>query len=233
MDSRNDQRFLLTRRTDLRFGPVDFPANYDDQGERRGVPFDPLTQVALGAAAALDADGYAQAQAVAAAGNLTLNGVLEGEADIARGVSVVSAGAGDTTQTVTVTGTDHWGQAVRETITLNGTTTVNSKKAFLTVTTAAMSAATAGNVSLGTSDVLGLPYRAASKDDVVRVSVGGAWDDSATVVAGVDTTPSATTGDVRGTVDTNAACNGSTVTVWMAIDPTSKNTAYGKDQYAG
>ena len=106
--------------------------------------------------AAADADGIAAAQAVGGAGDLTLNGALASGGvatlDVPRHVSVVSADVGDTTQTATVTGTDRYGNAISEVLTLNGTTTVKGSKNFKTITQVAMSAATVGNVSAGSAD---------------------------------------------------------------------------------
>lgn len=100
------------------------------------------------------ATGIATAQAVAGAGNLTLNGSLVsgGVANLvtAQRVGIVSANAGDTTQTATITGTNRNGSPISEVVTLNGTSTVDTKQDFLTVTNIAISAATAGNISAGT-----------------------------------------------------------------------------------
>ena len=83
---------------------------------------------------ALSATAICAAQAVAAAGNATINGTVASggvaNLDVARGVSIVTSNAGNTTQTVTVTGIDYYGQAQTETLTCNGTTTVSGKKAF-------------------------------------------------------------------------------------------------------
>lgn len=103
------------------------------------------------------ANGIAQAQAVAGAGNLTLNGSLVSGGvatmDVARRVGLVSTGAGDTTQTATLTGTDRFGNVTGEVVTLNGTTAVQSQRDYKTITQIAISAATAGNISAGTTSV--------------------------------------------------------------------------------
>ena len=100
-------------------------------------------------------NGYATSQAVGGAGNLTLNGSLVtsgvGIADKARRVIITSANAGDTSQTVTVTGTNQSGATITNSVTLNGTTGVVTALDFKTVTQIAMSAATAGNITAGTS----------------------------------------------------------------------------------
>lgn len=112
-----------------------------------------------------DADGYAQAQAVGGAGNLDMvtgspalvtGGV--GTPDVPRTATIVSANAGDTTQTATFTGTDPWDRTISETVTLNGTTAVDTTAIFKTVTQIAMSASTLGNISAGTNDTLATPW---------------------------------------------------------------------------
>lgn len=154
--------------------------------------------------ATLSATAICAAQAVAAAGNATINGAsaTAGVAtfDYARAVTVVSSSAGDTTQTVTLTGTDYYGQTQTQTLTLTGTTTVTSTKTFKTITQVAVSAALAGNLSAGNANVFGLPYAVTNAGYLIRTG----WDNvvadnGGTFVAADATTPSATTGDVRGT----------------------------------
>lgn len=163
--------------------------------------------------AALSATAVCAAQAVAAAGAATINGASASGGvatfDYARNVTFVSSNAGDTTQTVTVTGTDYWGQAQTQTVTLTGTTTVASTKTFKTITAVAVSAALTGNLSVGNGDVFGLPYKVTDAGYLLRTGWAGAVADNAgTFVAAVTTTPSATTGDVRGTFAPTTAANG-------------------------
>jgi hypothetical protein len=75
--------------------------------------------------------------------------------DVPRAVSVDSGGAD--TAVVTITGTDVYGRPMSEAITLNGTTQVNGKKAFKTITSASASAAVSNSAFIGTTDILGLP----------------------------------------------------------------------------
>jgi hypothetical protein len=153
------------------------------------------------------------AQAVAGAANATINGASASGGvatfDVARAVNVDSTGAGDTTQTVTVTGTDYWGQAQTETIALNGTTAVAGKKAFKTITNVAVSAALAGNLTVGNEDIFGLPYRVTDAGYILRSGWAGALaDDAGTFVVADTATATATTGDVRGTYAPSSAANG-------------------------
>lgn len=114
---------------------------------------DAIATICMAVAAA--ATALAAAQAVAAAGNLTLNGTLivagAYTSTGARRMVAVSTDAGDTTQTVTFYGTNRDGATISEVVTLNGVTIVTSKLDFLTVTRVAVSAATTGNLTAGTS----------------------------------------------------------------------------------
>lgn len=183
---------------------------------------------------ALDADGVAAAQAVAAAGNLNLNGALASGGsvtfDVPRAVQILSTNAGDTTQVATVTGFDAYGQPMSEAITFNGTTARSGLKAFRRVTNIAVSAALAGNGSAGSTDVLGLPYRALSRN-YVFTAYDGAQVTTGTFAAGVTTTATTTTGDVRGTYVPPSATNGTRrLTIHLSVDVTSQVTAYGVTQ---
>ena len=163
--------------------------------------------------AAKSATAVCAAQAIAAAGAATINGASASGGvatfDSARAVNVDSTDTGDTTQTVTVTGTDYWGQAQTETIALNGTTLVAGKKAFKTITGVIVSAALTGNLTVGNEDIFGLPYRVTDAGYLFRVGWAGALaQDAGTFVAADTATATATTGDVRGTYAPSSAANG-------------------------
>ena len=165
--------------------------------------------------ATISATAVCAAQAVAAAGNATINGTsaTSGVAtfNCARNVSIVSSSASDTAQTVTVTGTDIWGQAQTSLLTINGTTTVNGLKAFKTITRVAVSAVFVGNLSVGMGDSFGLPYRVTDAGYLTRTGWAGAVADNAGTFTAADTTSPATvsTGDVRGTfLPATSASNG-------------------------
>lgn len=165
--------------------------------------------------AAASATAVCAAQAIAGAGNATINGASASGGvatlDVARAVNVDSTDAGDTTQIVTITGTDYWGQAQTEDIAMNGTTAVAGKKAFKTITQVAVDGALAGNLTVGSTDVFGLPYRITDAGYILRAGWAGALaDDAGTFVAADTTSPAtATTGDVRGTFDPSSAADGS------------------------
>jgi len=164
--------------------------------------------------ATISATAVCAAQAVAAAGNATINGTsaTSGVAtfNCARNVSIVSSSASDTAQTVTVTGTDIWGQAQTSLLTINGTTTVNGNKAFKTITRVAVSGVFVGNLSVGMGDSFGLPYRVTDAGYLLRTGWAGAVADNAGTFTAADTaTATASTGDVRGTfLPATSASNG-------------------------
>lgn len=197
----------------------------------------PVRLINLGAPDALDADGIAAAQAVAAAGNLTIAGALASGGvatfDVPRNVTITSNNAGDTTQTATVTGTDAYGDTVVEAISFNGAATVAGKKAFKTVTQIAIDDALAGNGSAGTGDVLGLPVFLPAAGMILAELEDGAAATAGTAVAGDQTGggATATTGDVRGTYDPNSACDGSAVFQLVVALPDPG--FIGVSQYAG
>lgn len=198
----------------------------------------PTLVVQLGAPIAADVDGICAAQAIAGAANALINGELaSGGAvtlDVPRGVQVDSSDAGDTTQTVTITGTDQYGQTMVETIALNGVTDVLGKKAFKTISRVAVSAVMAGNLTVGTTTKLGLPYRPVL-GGFVRGRLGEDTADAGTYVAPIRTTSTATTADVRGTYAPAGTLNGTnTFSVVIAVPngPTDAD-AYGIAQFAG
>lgn len=172
--------------------------------------------------AGLLATALAAAQAVAGAGNLTLSfgsggvtrvtlpsGVFGYVLDCPRAVAVVSANAGDTTQLVTVSGFDLYGQPMSARVTLNGTTSVSTLKAFKIVTQIAVSAATAGNVSAGTNNVLGIPLRVNDRGYLDPKWASVLAQDGGTVAVADATSPATLlTGDVRGTYTPSSATDG-------------------------
>jgi len=142
--------------------------------------------------------------------------------------------------TVTVTGYDQYRAKMVETLTIAaaGTSAVG-KKAFkyiwsIALTSDGNDAAKAFNVGFGS--VLGLPFKLAEKSDLISTWFDDAVD-SATVVAAVATTPSATTGDVRGTVTIAGTLNGTkTLKLWMHVsesDASTRNGLLGVPNYAG
>jgi len=193
-------------------------------------------QIDLGAPAAIDADGICESQNRSGAGALVINGALASGGvatlDVPRNVIVDSGGAD--TAVITVTGTDAYGQVLKENITLNGTTAVPGKKAFKTITAVAADGTVTNGFFLGTGDVLGLPVFLTSGGYVLaELQDGSAVGTAGTLVAGLspNTVSTATTADVRGTYDPNAACDGGkSFSLLVALtDP----EFLGNDQYSG
>lgn len=168
----------------------------------------------LGSPTALSATGVCAAQAVGGAVDLVLAAGVSTTglgARTGRNVTAVSANAGDTTQTITVRGFDMYNRPMTETFVLNGTTTRSGVKAFFRVTRVSCSAATAGNVSIGRGDVLGIPAHLPNATFILREILDNATATAGTVIAGLalGTKATATTADVRGTYVPNSATDGS------------------------
>lgn len=107
----------------------------------------------------VDPDGIAEAQAVASATELSLDGALVSDGiftgDFARRVGILSA-ADDSLVTFTITGTDADNKSISEGIagSAGAPGTEETTLYFKTVTSIATSAAATGNVSAGTVDEL-------------------------------------------------------------------------------
>jgi hypothetical protein len=117
-----------------------------------------------------------------------------------RNLTVLSTDAGD----ITIVGKDYLGQEMTETVTcIVGT--VAGAKAFKRVTELRAAADLAGDITINVGAEYGLPFCAV---EIVREVVNGAPATEGTITAPVTTTPSATTGDVRGTYNPNVAGDG-------------------------
>lgn len=127
--------------------------------------------------------------------------------DVPRNIQFVSSNAGDTTQVATIRGFDEYGEAVTETKTANGTTPVVSLKAYKTINSITWSAALAGNLTVGTHSRLGLPFRM-RVGDLITVKADNAVEVPTTITVADTATPTAATGDIRGTVLPSTAMNG-------------------------
>jgi hypothetical protein len=124
--------------------------------------------------------------------------------------------------TVTVTGYDLYGQPMSEAITSSAavSTAVNGKKAFLQVTSVSVSAATGTAVTVGTTDILGLPVRVFNVAYIASVKSNNTLaQDAGTFVAADTNTATTTTGDVRGTYVPATASNGIVRTVMGILLP--------------
>jgi hypothetical protein len=184
------------------------------QFENLGAPAVSATNNIL-TATAFGSAGSAVPNAAPAGGSL-VGGVAT--VDFPRTLQFASSNAGDTTQTVTITGTDYYGAPMTQALLLNGTTVVTTKKAFYTVNNIAVSATMAGNLTVGTFTGLGLSYALLGGTLPVgsRVTAIGppatVLADAGTVVYPDTTSPATSaTGDVRGVYTPAAAMNGATI----------------------
>jgi hypothetical protein len=211
----------LSRASELHYGP--HPVR--SKTGRMGIgPLASLILVNYGAPATAAANDHALSQSVTLNVPALLNGAKAGTNVTPR--NIVAAWTG--TAVLTVTGTDEYGRTMRE-ASASGTS-FTGKKAFKTITSAVFNASVT-LATIGVGDVLGLPFRAdANSVQVVRANNAA---DAATLVVADTATATATTGDVRGTVDPAVALNGTnTVTVLMAIlDNTTELGAYGQPQF--
>jgi hypothetical protein len=168
----------------------------------------------------LSTSNIAASQTPAAAGSVTLtagagtrsvirqDGTTVVQLDVPRAVSVTQVAAG-TGRNFTVSGFDYYGQAMSEVIASTAGSTISGKKAFFQISGIAVSGATTTAVTVGTTDILGLPLRVTNVAYVVRVGWNSALAaDAGTFVAADMATATTTTGDVRGTYVPSNATNG-------------------------
>lgn len=144
-----------------------------------------------------------------------------------RGLVVVASAAN--TAVIRVNGRDYLNQPVSEQFTLNGTTPVVGKKAFAYVDSVYLvTAGSANNLSIGTTDVLGLPYATKA---VLASYENGATTTAHTLVTHVDT-QTATSGDPRGTIDPNSALDGTKTFGGLFSADIDANNLHGVAHYA-
>jgi len=233
----------ITSASEVFQGAANYAPLLDDNEGRRGAPITFMTKVDLGTPIVADPDGISDGHdGSAATGSLTvaIDGTLASAGvvtlDTPRTLSIDTDSAGDTSQSITVTGTDVYGEVLVETIDFNGTTAVVGLKAFKTITAATLSAALTSECDLGTTDALGLPYVLSDNSNLLNTWFGGVDEvTKPTIVLGVTTDPAtAITGDTRGTLDLNGTLDGSTqVYVNMVVDTSTKVLMVGVDQYGG
>ena len=124
--------------------------------------------------------------------------------------------------TVTVSGFDVYGQAMSEAITSSAavSTAVSGLKAFYIITSVTVSGATGTALTVGTTNVLGIPVRVANIAYVASVKSNNTLaQDAGTFVAADTATATTTTGDVRGTYTPATASNGIVRTVMGILLP--------------
>jgi hypothetical protein len=145
--------------------------------------------------------------------------------DLPRAVQLTTvSGTITTSRTITVSGFDYYGQAMSEAI-ATGTTSsavanVAGKKAFYQISSIAISGALPVAITVGTTDVLGLPVRVFNVAYIGSVKSNNTLaQDAGTFVAADTATATTTTGDVRGTYVPATASNGIVRTVMGILLP--------------
>jgi hypothetical protein len=124
--------------------------------------------------------------------------------------------------TITVSGYDYYGQAMSEAITSSAavSTAVNGKKAFYQISGITTSGATGTALTVGTTDILGIPVRVTNAAYIASVKTNSTLaQDTGTFVAAATATATTTTGDVRGTYVPGTASDGINRTVMGVLLP--------------
>jgi hypothetical protein len=160
----------------------------------------------------------------------------------ARVVAVTAAAGASGAVVFTIKGYDIYGYPMIEQITAAANTQTLGKKAFKYIKSVTPSATDAQNYSVDTTDLFGFPIRSDFFGDVLinySASLTGPAiiTASAGYTASVQTTPSATTGDVRGTytLQTASATNTNRLMIRQTPEPysvTNDTGLYGATQFA-
>jgi hypothetical protein len=162
------------------------------------------------------------------------------QALLGRCVAITAAGSASGTVTFTVRGYDIYGYPMSETIASTASTQTLGKKAFKYIKSVTPSATDAINYSVDTVDVFGFPIRSDFFGDVLinySASLSPAVITANTgYLASVQTVPTATTGDVRGTFVAASSTNANRIIFRqtpMPYNTTSDVGLYGAVQYSG
>ena len=176
---------------------------------------------------ALNTSNIVASQTPSGAGNLTLTAgtsvksvvradgttVLQLNTTRALQLTTVS-GTITTSRNLTISGYDYYGQPMTEVI-ATGTTSsavanVSGKKAFYQVSSIAINGSLPVAITVGTTDIFGLPVRCFDAGYVVKVGWNNtlAQDAGTLTVADMTNPATSTTGDVRGTYLPSSASNG-------------------------
>jgi uncharacterized protein (DUF433 family) len=167
-------------------------------------------QVAAASAVAASATGVHAAIALAAEVQAVTTAITNPA--VPRNISVKGNAAG-VIGDVVITGTNYAGEAITETIALNGATAVEGAKAFKTVTKIDLPVevhAGTDTVSVGWGDKLGLPYKL-SHNTVLAAYHDNAKEGTAPTVA------VSATAIESNTIDLNTALNGKIVDAYLIV----------------
>ena len=167
----------------------------------------------------LQTANIAASQAPAGSGSLTLTAGTSAKSVVrADGTTVIQlntpralqVNTSTTARAVTISGYDYYGQAMTETITVSvAGTPVSGKKAFYQIASATINGS-ATAVTIGTTDIFGLPVRCIDAGYIVKVGWNNTLLQNAGTFTAADMTnpASSTTGDVRGTFQPTTASDG-------------------------
>lgn len=131
-------------------------------GLRHPPPGNQMTPIRLtvGALATADDDGICASQTPSGAGNLTIAGALASGGSVTLDKPrriLVTTGSDESAKTLTIYGTNWYGQSITETMTGPNATTGYTTYDFATVTRVAVSAAFTGAVKVGTNGIASSP----------------------------------------------------------------------------
>ena len=137
-----------------------------------------------------------------------IDGTTALQLDCPRAVAV-SLVVGGTARAYTISGYDYYGQAMSEVITSVAAATTNGKKAFYQIVSIAGAGASTTAVTVGTTQLIGLPVRVIDGGYLARIGYNGVSAiDAGTFAAAATATATTTTGDVRGTYSPSSAPDG-------------------------
>jgi hypothetical protein len=214
-------QLTLPTGTVVRIGLHRLGAAVEGEGVGNVVNTSLLTTVLinLGAPDTASANSVCLTQGVAASTPALINGAMAtgGVATFDQARNVVAAWTN--TAILNIVGTDVYGKTMNE-ASPSGVAHVG-KKAFKTITAVLANASVTG-LTVGVGDVLGLPLFLSNTGAVVKELQDGAVATAGVLLKGDTATPTSGSGDVRGTYDPNAACNGALSFALIALvdDPT-------------
>jgi hypothetical protein len=146
----------------------------------------------------------------------------------ARGICVSGTSSTTSALLINVVGVDYWGRPQTERISTTGGVVVTyGKKAFLAVSSITTTGNTTSAMSIGTSDVIGFPYRVDYWGQLAQIVYS---DSNITTSAGFTSatagTQSSTTGDPKGTFLLPSAATG-TKSLFAYITVMNPNNTFG------
>ena len=232
----------------LRNGTAGYPgadANTPPAGQGYGVPMSnvfvytcqPITANKAAIAPLQIVSGAPASMTLSAVGTISavVNGVnvidlCSGSANPYGRVIGYSGGSTAVAISLTIAGFDIYSRPQTETVTSpSGAALVTGAKAFRYISAVTISGNSVGAFSVGTVDIIGLPYRADFYEYTITNWAGVAALASTNFTAASAVTATVSTGDPRGTIalPTSAANGVRNLTVFQYVVNTSVQSAYG------